>query len=146
MSCHHTHTLTHTHTILTMTFFTFNRCVRCVTCGATTPGIGCQWQNNYSQCGPCASISICPLCHRCYREDELIILCLHCERWLHANCDGILTEEEAERASDFGYHCCFCRPITGHAGPRMFTQFGICIIHRSVILEQREVDSVRLHV
>ena len=93
------------------------RCVCCITCGATTPGTSCQWQNNYSQCGPCASVAICPLCHRYYRDEEMIILCLHCDRWLHANCDGILTEDDAERAADFGYNCWFCRPITGHPGP-----------------------------
>ena len=34
------------------------RCVCCETCGATTPGVACQWQNNYSQCGPCYSLCV----------------------------------------------------------------------------------------
>ena len=38
-------------------------------------------------------------------------------RWLHAHCDGILNEDDAERAAEFGYHCLYCRPTTGQAGP-----------------------------
>jgi len=56
------------------------RCVCCETCGATTPGVGCQWQNNYSQCGPCYSLSVCPVCQCNYKEDDMIIQCAHCER------------------------------------------------------------------
>ena len=57
-------------------------CIMCLTCGATTPGTGsCQWQNNYSQCGPCSSLEMCPVCGVSYYEGELIIQCLHCQRW-----------------------------------------------------------------
>lgn len=28
------------------------------------------------------------------------------------------TEEEAEKMSDLGYHCTFCRPVTGAPSPR----------------------------
>jgi histone-lysine N-methyltransferase MLL3 len=50
-------------------------------------------------------------------EEELIIQCLACDRWLHALCDGLKNEDETERAADFGYNCKFCRPRTGHSGP-----------------------------
>ena len=33
-------------------------------------------------------------------------------RWLHGSCDGLMSEEELDRAADYGYHCLFCRPIT----------------------------------
>ena len=46
-----------------------------------------------------------------------MIQCIHCDRWLHAICDGLRTEDEAERASEYGYHCLYCRPKTGHLGP-----------------------------
>lgn len=39
-------------------------------------------------------------------------------RWLHANCDNMKTEDEAERMSDLGYNCLFCRPLTGAPSPR----------------------------
>ncbi|XP_052093536.1 histone-lysine N-methyltransferase 2C-like isoform X6 [Mytilus californianus] len=92
-------------------------CVKCVYCGTTSPGFGCQWQNNYTQCGPCNSKICCPCCRRSYCEEELIIQCLACDRWLHALCDGLKNEDETERAADFGYNCKFCRPRTGHPGP-----------------------------
>ena len=28
-----------------------------------------------------------------------------------------MSEDDAERASDYGYHCFFCRPVTGQQGP-----------------------------
>ncbi|XP_064643993.1 histone-lysine N-methyltransferase 2C-like isoform X4 [Lineus longissimus] len=92
-------------------------CAVCVTCGTTQPGFSCTWQNQYSQCGPCASYSSCPSCQRKYSEDELIIQCTQCDRWLHAMCDGLKSEDDAERASDFGYQCMFCRVHTGVPGP-----------------------------
>lgn len=41
-----------------------------------------------------------------------------CPRWLHAVCDGVNTEDEAECAVEYGYHCMLCRPLTGVQGPR----------------------------
>ena len=38
-------------------------------------------------------------------------------RWLHASCDGISSEDEAEIAIDHNYHCVLCRPITGAPAP-----------------------------
>ncbi|XP_035658286.1 histone-lysine N-methyltransferase 2C-like [Branchiostoma floridae] len=87
-------------------------CVCCTQCGATSPGYNCKWQNNYTQCGPCAAMVTCPLCHQNYHDDELIIQCSQCERWLHSECDGMHSEDEAERAADAGYHCVMCRPRT----------------------------------
>ncbi|XP_033732984.1 LOW QUALITY PROTEIN: histone-lysine N-methyltransferase 2C-like [Pecten maximus] len=92
-------------------------CVMCVNCGSTTPGFGCQWQNNYTQCGPCSSKQECPACQKYYREDELVIQCVQCDRWIHGHCDQLKNEDDAERAADFGYHCLFCRPKTGQPGP-----------------------------
>uniref|UniRef100_T1IZ38 Histone-lysine N-methyltransferase 2C n=1 Tax=Strigamia maritima TaxID=126957 RepID=T1IZ38_STRMM len=85
-------------------------CVVCLQCGSTSPGFKSQWQNNYTHCGPCASQFMCPVCHINYQEDELIIQCIQCDRWLHTLCDQIRTEEEAEKAADCGYHCIMCRP------------------------------------
>ncbi|XP_052804919.1 histone-lysine N-methyltransferase 2D-like isoform X3 [Mya arenaria] len=92
-------------------------CVMCIICGSKTPGFGCQWQRNYTHCGPCHSKVSCPVCRIKYQEDELIIQCVQCYRWLHASCDGVMSEDDAERAAEFGYHCCFCRPRTGQLGP-----------------------------
>lgn len=56
------------------------RCVWCRHCGATCAGLRCEWQNNYTQCAPCASLAACPVCLRSYREDDLILQCRHCDR------------------------------------------------------------------
>ncbi|XP_066300292.1 histone-lysine N-methyltransferase 2C-like isoform X1 [Branchiostoma lanceolatum] len=87
-------------------------CVCCTQCGATSPGYNCKWENNYTQCGPCASMVTCPLCQLNYHDEELIIQCSQCERWLHSECDGMHSEDEAEKAADGGYHCVMCRPRT----------------------------------
>ncbi|XP_070175347.1 histone-lysine N-methyltransferase 2C-like isoform X3 [Littorina saxatilis] len=92
-------------------------CVRCLYCGSTSPGTGCHWMSNYTKCGPCHSKLSCPVCCRHYREEELIIQCVHCDRWLHCMCDGLRNEDEAELAADYGYHCLYCRPKTGKTGP-----------------------------
>ncbi|XP_052230616.1 uncharacterized protein LOC127844448 isoform X3 [Dreissena polymorpha] len=92
-------------------------CVMCLICGSKNPGFGCQWQRNYTHCGPCHSKISCPYCRMKYQEDELIIQCVQCYRWLHAACDSIMNEDDAERAAEFGYHCTFCRPRTGQPGP-----------------------------
>lgn len=56
------------------------RCVWCVQCGSTSPGLHCDWQCNYSRCGPCSSLSRCPLCQRQYVQDDLIMQCQQCDR------------------------------------------------------------------
>lgn len=59
----------------------FVRCVTCCDCAATTPGVGCQWMSNYTQCGPCASKTTCPVCKIKYNTNDLMIQCAHCERY-----------------------------------------------------------------
>ncbi|XP_045077482.1 histone-lysine N-methyltransferase 2C [Coregonus clupeaformis] len=84
-------------------------CVSCTQCGATSPGLRCDWQNNYTQCSPCASMASCPMCTRSYREDELIVQCRHCDRWIHACCQGLNTDKDVENAADDGFDCTMCR-------------------------------------
>ncbi|XP_038546315.1 LOW QUALITY PROTEIN: histone-lysine N-methyltransferase 2C isoform X1 [Canis lupus familiaris] len=85
-------------------------CVWCRHCGATSAGLRCEWQNNYTQCAPCASLSSCPVCCRNYREDDLILQCRQCDRWMHAVCQNLNTEEEVENVADIGFDCSMCRP------------------------------------
>lgn len=56
------------------------RCVSCTQCGATTPGLRCEWQNNYTQCAPCASLATCPICLVDYSEGTTILQCRQCDR------------------------------------------------------------------
>ena len=58
-------------------------CVVCIKCSATTPGHGSQWQANYTLCGPCASHENCSICMENYQENELLIQCVQCNRYLN---------------------------------------------------------------
>lgn len=85
-------------------------CASCTKCGGTEPGTNCNWMNSYSECGPCASQANCPICGTSYSDGELIIQCVTCDRWLHASCDQIRNESDADRCSEEGYICLNCRP------------------------------------
>ncbi|XP_029450516.1 histone-lysine N-methyltransferase 2D isoform X3 [Rhinatrema bivittatum] len=85
-------------------------CVCCMQCGSVSPGFHAEWQNNYTHCAPCASLVTCPICRVKYVEEDLIIQCRHCERWLHAVCENLFTEEEVEQAADEGFDCTSCQP------------------------------------
>ncbi|XP_077410700.1 histone-lysine N-methyltransferase 2C-like [Vanacampus margaritifer] len=84
-------------------------CVWCVQCGSASPGLHCDWQSNYSHCGPCASLTCCPLCQRAYTHDDLILQCQQCDRWVHAACEGLTTEDDVEVTADEGFDCSLCR-------------------------------------
>ncbi|XP_050538533.1 histone-lysine N-methyltransferase 2D-like isoform X4 [Daktulosphaira vitifoliae] len=85
-------------------------CSQCLTCGSNDPGINCIWLNNYTECGPCASRSTCPSCQETYLDNQLIIKCYQCDRWLHGKCDKIENEEDAEKCAEDSYICLLCRP------------------------------------
>ncbi|VDD78578.1 unnamed protein product, partial [Mesocestoides corti] len=84
-------------------------CVSCLQCGNRSPGVNGQWYANYTQCAPCASLSVCPVCTLCYRDGELLVKCATCARWSHAGCDQLRTEEELDFVVDLGYNCALCR-------------------------------------
>ncbi|CAO2603684.1 Histone-lysine N-methyltransferase 2C, partial [Lemmus lemmus] len=122
-------------------------CVWCRHCGATSAGLRCEWQNNYTQCAPCASLSSCPVCYRNYREEDLILQCRQCDRWMHAVCQNLNTEEEVENVADIGFDCSMCRPYMPASNdccdsslvaqivtkvkeldpPKTYTQDGVCL-------------------
>ena len=64
-----------------MWFACDRRCVSCVQCASHSPGFHCEWQNNYTHCGPCASLVTCPVCRENFMEEELLLQCQHCDRW-----------------------------------------------------------------
>lgn len=57
-------------------------CVVCIKCGSISPGINSLWQKNYTECGPCSSQTSCPVCYADYVENDLIIQCIHCKRYV----------------------------------------------------------------
>ncbi|GBP54294.1 hypothetical protein EVAR_32641_1 [Eumeta japonica] len=82
------------------------RCRRCQTCGTVDTHV---WNESYTECGPCASLVMCCVCSKPYSDGELIIQCEPCHRWLHATCDNIRTENDAEICCQAGYQCLLCR-------------------------------------
>ncbi|XP_031695346.1 histone-lysine N-methyltransferase 2D-like [Anarrhichthys ocellatus] len=108
-------------------------CVWCVRCGSASPGLHCDWQHNYSRCGPCASLNRCPLCQRHYTQDELILQCQQCDRWVHAVCQGLNTEDEVEAFADEGFDCQLCQTHSRSchgSSDRLETPFMAQIISR----------------
>lgn len=85
-------------------------CAVCQICGSGDPGFNSNWQKNFTQCGPCSSHTSCASCQETYTEGDLIIQCGVCSRWLHCSCDHIMTEADAEKCAQAGYHCIICRP------------------------------------
>ncbi|CAG9795331.1 unnamed protein product [Diatraea saccharalis] len=61
------------------------------------------------ECAPCASLVMCCVCSEPYSDGELIIQCEACSRWLHATCDSIRNESDAETCCRAGYKCVICR-------------------------------------
>lgn len=50
--------------------------------------------------------------------------------WLHAGCDGLASEDDAELAASYTYHCILCREQTGHYG--IFSTSWTNVIERGV--------------
>ncbi|KAM8839649.1 histone-lysine N-methyltransferase 2C isoform 3-T3 [Synchiropus picturatus] len=120
-------------------------CVSCTQCGATTPGLRCDWQNNYTQCAPCASLSTCPVCLVDYNEGTVIVQCRQCDRWFHASCQGLHTEEDVEKATDNCFDCTMCRNFKT---TKVFTKPRELIepvIMTQIVSKAREMDLSRTY-
>lgn len=96
------------------------KCVRCKSCGATTPGKGwdAQWSHDFSLCHDCAKLfakgNFCPLCDKCYDDDDYeskMMQCGKCDRWVHSKCEN-LSDEMYEILSNLpesvAYTCVNC--------------------------------------
>ncbi|XP_045073096.1 histone-lysine N-methyltransferase 2A-like isoform X4 [Coregonus clupeaformis] len=96
------------------------KCVRCKSCGATKPGKAwdAQWSHDFSLCHDCAKLfakgNFCPLCDKCYDEDDYeskMMQCGRCDHWVHSKCEN-LTDEMYELLSKLpesvAYTCTNC--------------------------------------
>ncbi|XP_046884031.1 histone-lysine N-methyltransferase 2C isoform X4 [Hypomesus transpacificus] len=123
-------------------------CVSCTQCGATSPGLRCDWQNNYTQCAPCASLASCPICQLDYGEGELVVQCRQCDRWIHGSCQGLHSEEDVEKAADGSFDCTMCRAfkITKTAAATAKAKDSIeppAMTH--IVTKAKEMDLVRTY-
>ncbi|XP_025100366.1 uncharacterized protein LOC112567768 isoform X2 [Pomacea canaliculata] len=98
------------------------KCVRCKSCGATTPGAGhnATWTYDFSLCYECGRLmdkgNFCPICRKCYSDDDWeskMVQCSVCDSWVHAKCEG-LTDEMYQLLSslpeEMQYTCRVCCP------------------------------------
>ncbi|XP_034994898.2 histone-lysine N-methyltransferase 2A isoform X1 [Zootoca vivipara] len=96
------------------------KCVRCKSCGATTPGKGwdAQWSHDFSLCHDCAKLfakgNFCPVCDKCYDDDDYeskMMQCGKCDHWVHSKCEN-LSDEMYEILSNLpesvAYTCINC--------------------------------------
>ncbi len=98
-------------------------CIKCVKCGSKTPGgEGCEWKNNYTECAICLSVYICPVCNKNYKENDIIISCCQCDRWVHGNCDGCLSEDDADKLANESFYCLHCKPNNRYVSTQMPNQ------------------------
>ncbi|XP_030834287.1 uncharacterized protein LOC579728 [Strongylocentrotus purpuratus] len=79
-----------------------SRCVRCKSCGATTPGSDpkAQWMHGFSHCQECGKLfekgNYCPVCKKCYEDDDFeskMVQCADCNRWVHAKCENLSDDQ-----------------------------------------------------
>ncbi|XP_068605247.1 histone-lysine N-methyltransferase 2C-like [Brachionichthys hirsutus] len=120
-------------------------CVSCTHCGATTPGLRCEWQNNYTQCAPCASLATCPICLVDYSEGATILQCRQCDRWFHAPCQGLHSEEDVEKAADSSFDCTICQTFkTTHVVPKARDAIEP-VVMMQIATKAKEIDLSRTY-
>ncbi|XP_064651585.1 uncharacterized protein LOC135502566 [Lineus longissimus] len=77
------------------------KCVRCKSCGATTPGsqYNATWTHDFSLCFECGHLmdkgNFCPVCHKTYADDDWdskMVQCAGCDSWVHSKCEDINDE------------------------------------------------------
>ncbi|XP_029971030.1 histone-lysine N-methyltransferase 2C isoform X3 [Salarias fasciatus] len=120
-------------------------CVSCTQCGATTPGLRCDWQNNYTQCAPCASLVTCPVCLLDYSEGTIIVQCRQCDRWFHASCQSLHSEEDVEKAAESSFDCTMCRTFKSTKVPTKSRDTPEPLMMTQIVTKAREIDLSRTY-
>ncbi|XP_072166012.1 uncharacterized protein [Diadema setosum] len=97
-----------------------SRCVKCKSCGATTPGPDSksQWMHDFSHCQECGKLfekgNYCPVCKKCYEDDDFeskMMQCSDCDRWVHAKCENLSDDQYrilTELPDSVPYLCPIC--------------------------------------
>jgi hypothetical protein len=93
-------------------------CVKCVKCGSRSPNGSnssskqrMEWKNNYTECSPCNSTTICHQCSVAYTESELIGKCGLCECWSHLACGKQEHTDSSSAAAEFTCATCQAEKI-----------------------------------
>ncbi|XP_077954733.1 histone-lysine N-methyltransferase 2C isoform X12 [Gasterosteus aculeatus] len=120
-------------------------CVSCTQCGATTPGLRCEWQNNYTQCAPCASLATCPICLLDYSEGTVIVQCRQCDRWFHASCQALHSDEDVEKAADNNFDCTMCRAFKSTKVVTKARDVIEPVVMTQIVTKAKEMDLSRTY-
>uniref|UniRef100_A0AAQ5ZWI3 [histone H3]-lysine(4) N-methyltransferase n=1 Tax=Amphiprion ocellaris TaxID=80972 RepID=A0AAQ5ZWI3_AMPOC len=120
-------------------------CVSCTQCGATTPGLRCDWQNNYTQCAPCASLVTCPVCLVDYSEGTIIVQCRQCDRWFHASCQSLHSEEDVEKAAESCFDCTMCRTFKTTKVVTKTRDTSEPLLMTQIVTKAKEIDLSRTY-
>ena len=72
-------------------------------------------------CADCAGRGacgeFCPVCRELWEDDEEMVCCDQCEKWVHTSCDGLKGKAAVYAQQDLAYRCPDCRgsaPREGH--------------------------------
>eukprot|EP01094_Clydonella_sp_ATCC50884_P011103 TRINITY_DN2089_c1_g1_i5.p1 TRINITY_DN2089_c1_g1~~TRINITY_DN2089_c1_g1_i5.p1 ORF type:complete len:579 (-),score=145.85 TRINITY_DN2089_c1_g1_i5:127-1671(-) len=97
--------------------FICNACVRCLSCGSTSPGMysNSRWQAEYSLCQDCFKAKqknrYCTVCQTaCQLRAPDVLRCVSCRIWIHVGCDakvrGLTEVKRPENAQAFKCKMC----------------------------------------
>uniref|UniRef100_A0A913HX83 Histone-lysine N-methyltransferase n=1 Tax=Strongyloides stercoralis TaxID=6248 RepID=A0A913HX83_STRER len=86
-----------------------NDCAKCSRCLKTVSSIY-DLSKMESLCEICYSLRKCPKCNQLYEENEIIIQCCKCSRWVHGKCEDLITEIQLETAAENLFRCSICIP------------------------------------
>lgn len=98
------------------TSFRCERCRRCAHCGVFRVPFE-SWHESICACARCSKEydhgNVCPICDKAYREDDdCMILCDGCEKWLHGrDCCGLTEAEFKSMDEEAPFYCSKCKPI-----------------------------------
>uniref|UniRef100_A0A0N5BY50 Histone-lysine N-methyltransferase n=1 Tax=Strongyloides papillosus TaxID=174720 RepID=A0A0N5BY50_STREA len=84
-------------------------CAKCSRCLKTVPS-SYDLSKMESLCEICYSLRKCPKCDQLYEENEIIIKCCKCSRWIHGKCEDLVTEIQLETAAENLFRCSICIP------------------------------------
>ncbi|KAL3091354.1 hypothetical protein niasHS_007147 [Heterodera schachtii] len=117
-------------------------CATCSRCGAQIK-FGSDMQRLEGFCEICYSLRKCVKCQASYEIGDLMLKCGRCLRWLHARCEGLTTEEQAENAAENAFRCSFCRPQIFHDASNVPVVVDNVMVSKSMVDQIQGISNIR---
>ena len=97
-----------------------SECVKCLSCGAKTPGprAADQWRRDFRMCQGCWSLyaagNYCPICVKVFKDSDdsiEMVQCDSCDKWVHILCGAMdnTTYNKLKSEDDFSWECPKCK-------------------------------------